>query len=206
MCFCAPTSTNSPPRRALKKVTPGKRSKHERGGKGCNTVKRVGFDRNQRLAAPHLDRDTVKGYGAATPAATVGDKSMPTDILFDLTSHDRPLGTAARALGSAGINIEGLSGPTTVEGTLSGHLLVEDAAGATRALEDAGLRVIRQQDVLVLDLEDRPGALADLYASLNAIPAYHSVDFAYVASRSRLVMAIDPPEALESVRRTLGAR
>ena len=46
---------------------------------------------------------------------------MPTDILFDLRSHDRPLSTAARAPGPAGLNIEGLSGPTSVDDTLAGH-------------------------------------------------------------------------------------
>jgi hypothetical protein len=128
---------------------------------------------------------------------------MPTDILFDLRSHDRPLGTAARALGAAGINIEGLSGPTTDRGVLAGHLLGEDAARASAVLEQAGLRIIRLQDVLVLDIEDRPGALADLYARLHAIPAYSGVDFAYLTTRGRIVMGIDPPDQLGTVRDAL---
>ena len=124
---------------------------------------------------------------------------------FDLNSHDRPLGTAARALGAAGINIDGLSGPTTDHGVSAGHLLVEDAARATSVLEEAGLRVIRQQDVLVLDIENRPGALADLYAKLHAIPEYSGVDFAYLTTRGQIVLGIDPPKALPAVRNALGA-
>lgn len=129
---------------------------------------------------------------------------MLTDILFDLQSHDRPLSTAARALGAAGINIDGLSGPTTVNDVLAGHLLVEQAEEATSALEQAGLRVIRQQDVLVVSIEDRPGALADLYARLEAIPEFSSVDFAYLSTRGQIVMGIDPPGQLLAVRQALG--
>lgn len=129
---------------------------------------------------------------------------MPTDILFDLRSHERPLSTAARALGAAGLNIEGLSGPTTVDDVLAGHLLVEDADAATRTLEAAGLRVIRQQEVLVTVIEDRPGALADLYEKLHAVSEFHSVDFGYLTTRGQLVIGIDPPQALTPVRRALG--
>jgi len=129
---------------------------------------------------------------------------MPTDILFDLGSHERPLRTAARALGAAGINIEGLSGPMSVGDVLAGHLLVEDADAATTALEAAGLRVIRLQEVLITEIEDRPSALADLYEKLYALSEFHSVDFAYLTTRGQLVMGIDPPEALTSVRQALG--
>ncbi len=72
-------------------------------------------------------------------------------------------------------------------------------------LEQAGLRVIRLQDVLVLDIEDRPGALADLYARLHAIPEYSSVHFAYLTTRGQIVMGIDPPDQLDTVRDALAA-
>jgi hypothetical protein len=65
---------------------------------------------------------------------------VSTDILIDLKSHDKPLSTAARALGEARVNIEGLSGPSTVDDLLVGHLLVENPDAARTALEAAGVR------------------------------------------------------------------
>lgn len=124
---------------------------------------------------------------------------MPTDILIDLNSHDRPLSTAARALGAAGVNIEGLSGPSTHGEDLVGHLLVADPEAAIRALEQAGLRVVQQQDVLVVDITDRPGALAELYEQADL----SSVDFAYLATGGRIVMGLEP-ERLQAARTTLG--
>ena len=124
---------------------------------------------------------------------------MPTDILIDLHSLERPLSTAARALGAAGINIEGLSGPTSRGEQLVGHLLVEDPDPAVQALEQAGVRVVQRQDVLVVDVVDRPGALAELYDQADL----SSVDFAYLTTRGRIVMGLEP-ERLQAARKTLG--
>lgn len=124
---------------------------------------------------------------------------MPTDIRIDLKSHARPLGTAARALGSAGVNIDGLSGPSTVDDETVGHLLVEDPEAATRVLEEAGVRVVGQQEVLVVEIADRPGALAELYEQVELA----SVDFAYLTTRGKIVIGLDP-ETLRTARRTLG--
>lgn len=125
---------------------------------------------------------------------------MPTDVVIDLRSHDRPLSTAARALGAAGVNIEGLSGPSTVDDKLAGHLLVDDAATASRVLEDAGVAVLRCQDVLVADIVDRPGALSELYERADL----SSVDFAYLTTRGKIVIGIEDPEKLRTAREKLG--
>ena len=42
------------------------------------------------------------------------------------------------------------------------HVLVEDAVATRRALEEAGLEVSDERDVLVVDLEDRPGSLGEV--------------------------------------------
>lgn len=125
---------------------------------------------------------------------------MLTDVLIDLQSHDRPLSTAARALGAAGINIDGLSGPSTVDDKLAGHLLVEDAAAASRVLEDAGVKVLRCQDVLVADIADRPGGLSELYDRAG----FSSVDFAYLTARGQIVIGIEDPDKLRDAREKLG--
>ena len=71
-----------------------------------------------------------------------------------------------RVLAQAGVNIRGLSvSDATDLSTI--RLLVSDPPAAQKALKQAGLAVLAQ-DVLVLDLEDRPGALEAIAAHLGA--------------------------------------
>lgn len=97
------------------------------------------------------------------------------------------LSAAARALGAAGINIDGLSGPSIVDDRLVRHLLVEDAAAATKALEGANIAIVREQDVPVVDIEDRPGALADLYDRAG----FTRVDFANLTTGGQIVIGAE---------------
>ena len=67
-----------------------------------------------------------------------------------------------------------------------GHVLVADAVKARQALQSAGAVVTGEQEVLVLDIEDKPGALgkvtrkiADAGVSLNAV---------YLATKTRVVI------------------
>jgi hypothetical protein len=75
--------------------------------------------------------------------------------------EDRPgtLADLGEATGRAGINIEGVCG-TTQEGQGVMHIAVEDAAATRAALSDAGIDVAGERDVLVVDVEDRPGRWA----------------------------------------------
>jgi len=76
---------------------------------------------------------------------------------------------------------------------------VEDPAKARQALQSAGARVTGEQDALVLDIEDRPGALgrltrkiADAGVSLNAV---------YLATKTRVVIGA---RDLEKARAAVG--
>jgi len=104
---------------------------------------------------------------------------------IELEEKAGTVAAAAEALGKAGVNIEGICG-FVVGGKGVGHVLVGDPAKARQALESAGARVTGEQDVLVLDIEDKPGALgkltrkiADAGVSLNAV---------YLATRTRVVL------------------
>lgn len=116
---------------------------------------------------------------------------MAKDLL--VTLKDQP-GEGARlgeALGNAGVNIEGLcafmDGETGVV-----HVLVEDVAGATAALEGAGITVDAVTDVIVsphlpepdIDTPGRFGAMARAIAEAGI-----NITLAYVASRNRVVLA-----------------
>ena len=107
--------------------------------------------------------------------------------LKDLTIElDEKVGSvAAEAIGKAGVNIEGICG-FVVGGKGVGHVLVADPGKARQALQSAGARVTGEQDVLVLDIEDKPGSLgkltrkiADAGVNLNAV---------YLATKTRVVI------------------
>jgi hypothetical protein len=104
--------------------------------------------------------------------------------------EDRPgtLADMGEALGKAGINIEGGCGyPCEGKGVI--HILVEDAAAARRALEEIGLEVRGERQVLVLEIADRPGAFGEV--SRRIANAGVNVDLVYAAANNRLVLDTD---------------
>jgi len=113
-------------------------------------------------------------------------------MMKDLTVilQDRP-GTGAdmgEALGRAGINIEGTCA-LVVEGKGIVHILVEDAAAARRALEEAGIEVGDEREVLVLEIEDRPGEGGEIMRRIAN--AGVNVDLSYTATNNRVVFGVD---------------
>jgi hypothetical protein len=80
-----------------------------------------------------------------------------------ITLEDRPgrLADLGEATGKAGVNIQGLSA-TTGGGSAEVHVLVDDAAAARNALTSAGIDVAAESDVLVVDVEDRPGTMGEV--------------------------------------------
>jgi len=107
--------------------------------------------------------------------------------------EDRPgtLADMGEALGKAGINIEGACG-LPVEGKGVAHILVEDAAAARRALEEVGIEVGEEREVLALEIEDRPGALGEV--SRRIANAGVNIDLGYLATNNRLVLGVDDLE------------
>jgi hypothetical protein len=109
---------------------------------------------------------------------------------------DRPgiLAELGEALGGAGVNIEGFCGYATGnKGIL--HLLVDDANAARSALDGTGIEVEDERDVVVVDVEDRPGALGVI--ARRIANAGVSLNLAYLGTNTRLVLGADD---LESVR------
>jgi hypothetical protein len=64
----------------------------------------------------------------------------------------------------AGVNIEGVCCLATGGGTAIVHILVEDVTVTRSALQNAGLEVSDEREVIV-DVEDRPGTMARSPAS-----------------------------------------
>jgi hypothetical protein len=116
---------------------------------------------------------------------------MAKDLL--VTLDDTP-GEGARlgeALGGAGVNIEGLCA-ITHEGKGTIHLLVEDVGGAKAALENAGIKVEGETDVIVSPAlpetnVDTPGQFGMIARALA--DAGINVTLAYIATKNRAVLA-----------------
>ena len=84
---------------------------------------------------------------------------------FALTLDDRP-GTLAKvtdAIASAGINIEGYAAvPSGKDGKGVFRVITKDPASTKKALESAGFKVQEERDVALVEVDDRPGVLAQI--------------------------------------------
>lgn len=124
---------------------------------------------------------------------------MATDLTVVLQDRPGELAQLGHAMGRAGVNINGLAA-FTGEGRGIIHLLVDDAqAGAARrALEDAGMGVADTREVLVIDVEDRPGTLGELARRLGE--AGVNIELAYTTFGGvKLVVATDDLESARAV-------
>jgi hypothetical protein len=92
---------------------------------------------------------------------------MPTDLTVVLSDEPGQLAKLGGAMGTAGVNIEGMCA-FTGEGRGIIHVLISDHATqrAVAALAQAGLGLADQREVLVVDVEDRPGSLGELAREL----------------------------------------
>jgi len=113
---------------------------------------------------------------------------MAIDLTVILEDRPGTLADMGEALGKAGINIEGLCGfPSEGKGVI--HILVEDGPTARRALDEAGLQVHSERQVLILDVEDRPGEFGRICRRIAN--AGVNIDLVYLATNTRLVVGAD---------------
>jgi hypothetical protein len=120
---------------------------------------------------------------------TEGALVMATDLTIYLDDQPGELARVGDVLGKAGANIAGLCALTTGGGQAEVHILVQDATSAFEALQDAGIKIVAEQEVIVLDMEDRPGALGEVAHKLGQ--AKVNLTTAYLATNTRLVLAAD---------------
>ena len=121
---------------------------------------------------------------------------MAKDLTVILEDRPGTLADMGEALGKAGINIDGVCGlPCEGKGVI--HIIVEDAAGARQALESGGIEVTDEREVLLLEVENRPGSLGE--TARKIADAGVNIEFVYVASNNRLVISADNLEAARAV-------
>ena len=123
------------------------------------------------------------------------------DLMFILPYQAGTLSQLTAALSEAGVNLQGVSGQQFgPEGII--HVLVENAPEAREAAARAGFVVRGEQEVIVADIEDRPGALAELLAPLAE--AGIDVGLTYLATGSRLVIGVGDVDRARAAMRTTG--
>jgi hypothetical protein len=114
---------------------------------------------------------------------------MATDLTLYLDDQPGELALVGDVLGKAGANIAGLCAVPSGGGQAEVHILVEDPTPAFEALQHAGIRVASEQEVIVLEIQDRPGALGEVARKLAN--ANVNLTTAYLATNTRLVLAAD---------------
>jgi len=121
---------------------------------------------------------------------------MATDLTLYLDDQPGELARVGDVLGEAGANIIGLCALSTGGGQAEVHILVQDATAAFEAMQGAGIKIASEQEVIVLTIEDRPGALGEVARKLGN--AKVNLTTVYLATSTRLVLAADDLAAAKS--------
>ena len=115
---------------------------------------------------------------------------MATDLTIYLSDDPGELARLGQILGRRNVNIDGLCALALGGGgQAEAHLLVDDASAAFAALGAEGVQVEAEQEVLVVSVEDRPGALGQCARLLGA--AGVNLNILYLATDTRLVIGAD---------------
>ena len=111
------------------------------------------------------------------------------DLSVVLDDKPGTLANLGEATGGASINIEGMCA-TTAGGKGEIHILVEDPETTRETLQGAGIEVSADREVLVVEVEDRPGTMAEVARKLG--DADVNIEFAYTTFGGvRLVLGVD---------------
>jgi hypothetical protein len=116
------------------------------------------------------------------------------DLLIDIENTPGALAEIATAISDAGVNIAAATciGPGE---RAELHVLVPHAEAARHLLAISHVGVTSEREVVVIEVEDRPGVLADLTRRIAR--AGVNLDLVYVATRNRVVFGADDLPALK---------
>jgi hypothetical protein len=123
---------------------------------------------------------------------------MATDLVITVANEPGSLARVAAAVSDAGVNLAAAT-CTKPGDDADLHILVKHAEAAKHALAISGLTVTSEREVVVIEADDRPGALADL--ARKVADAGVNLDLVYVATGTRVVFG--SPD-LPALRKALG--
>ena len=120
---------------------------------------------------------------------------MAVDLVIDVENTPGALAQVATAISDAGVNIAAATfvGPGD---RAEIHILVPHAEAVKHALAISHVAVTGERQVVVVDVEDRPGVLADLTRKIAK--AGVNLDLVYVATRNRIVFGAEDLAALRA--------
>jgi hypothetical protein len=120
---------------------------------------------------------------------------VAADLIIDVDNTPGALAEVAAAISDAGVNIAAATciGPGD---RAELHILVPHAGAARHALAISHLAVSREREVVVVDVQDHPGVLADLTRKIAR--AGVDLDLVYVATRNRIVFGAADLDALRA--------
>lgn len=126
---------------------------------------------------------------------------MAIDLEIRVPNRPGTLLQVADALGRGGMNIEAACGYESGETGIL-HLLVLDAERGRRTLLNAGVQIEAERQVVVVEVENRPGGGA---AVLRLVAdAGVNVDLLYTTLDGRLVLGSDDPAQLRTALAAAG--
>jgi hypothetical protein len=121
---------------------------------------------------------------------------MAVDLVIDIENAPGALAKVAAAISDAGVNVAAATclGPGD---RAELHILVKHAEAARHALAlSHDVTVTREREVVVVEVDDRPGVLADL--TRKVAEAGVNLDLVYVATRNRVVLGSPDLEGLQA--------
>src|ERR687890_2537199 len=121
---------------------------------------------------------------------------MAVDLVIDIENTPGALAEVAAAISDAGVNIAAATcvGPAD---RAELHILVKHAEAARHSLAlSHDVSVSREREVVVVNVEDRPGVLADL--TRRIAEAGVDLDLVYVATRNRVVFGAADLDGLKA--------
>lgn len=120
---------------------------------------------------------------------------MSVDLVIDVENTPGALADVAAAISDAGVNIAAATcvGPGE---RAELHILVPHGEAAKHLLGISHLAVSREREVVVVEVEDQPGVLADLARKVAL--AGVNLDLVYVATRNRVVFGSPDLDALRT--------
>src|ERR1700757_4104539 len=118
---------------------------------------------------------------------------MAFDLVIDVENTPGSLARVAGAVSDAGVNLAAATCIGNGE-RAELHILVPHPEAARHSLATAQLAVTREREVVVVDVEDHPGVLADLARKIAE--AGGNLDLVYIATRNRVVFGASDLGAL----------
>ncbi|MEP7047351.1 MAG: ACT domain-containing protein [Ilumatobacteraceae bacterium] len=121
---------------------------------------------------------------------------MAMDLVIEVDNRPGALAQIAAAISDAGVNLAAAT-CVGIGDRAELHILVPHAEAARHALAITHQAVVsREREVVVVDVEDRPGALADL--ARTVAEAGVDLDLVYVATHNRVVFGSPDLDGLKA--------